>query len=221
MLRNAVAENQKVISFTGPIFRDDDRNYRHIKIPGRFFKVTVWVEDGQLCSLALIVDQAQVFDAWPETIGTPEFAATATEAEAFQDAGELDRVRDFLSTVEEVEEATELEFGALVRNADIRQGMAPAEVRSDDELPLDNRNRANSATLNGALPHPDGRADDLTHIRGIGPGLQRILNQNGVFHFRQIAVWTEDEIATIDAILRFRGRIERDNWVEQARRLSE
>ena len=83
VLRNAVAEDQRVVSFTGPVFRDDDRPYRHIRIPGKFFKVTVWAENGHLRSLALLVDQSQVFDAWPESFGTQEFLDTATEAEAF------------------------------------------------------------------------------------------------------------------------------------------
>jgi endonuclease G len=35
VLRNAVAEDQRVISFTGPVFRDDDREFRHLRIPGK------------------------------------------------------------------------------------------------------------------------------------------------------------------------------------------
>ncbi|MCG8604230.1 DNA/RNA non-specific endonuclease [bacterium] len=140
VLRNAVAEDQKVISFTGPIFNDDDRLYRNIRIPARFFKVTVWVEQGKLCSLALIVDQSKVYDTWPENIGTPEFLASAGEAEAFQDPDELARVSDFLSTVEEVEKATELDFGTSVRNADVRKGQTSERVTVDTVLPLSTSN---------------------------------------------------------------------------------
>jgi len=220
VLRNAVAENQRVISFTGPVFAEDDRPYRDIRIPARFFKVTVWVEDGALCSLALLVDQSQVFREWPEAIGTAEFALTASEAEAFQDADELDRVQDFLSTVEEVEALTELDFGDTVRSADIRAGSERHEVRGDADLPLGADGNGGAARrgprIAGALDQPDGEPDDLTAIRGIGPALARMLNREGVFHFRQIAAWGPREIAQIDDLLRFSGRIERDQWVEQA-----
>lgn len=67
---------------------------------------------------------------------------------------------------------------------------------------------------------PDGQADDLTEVRGIGRALQRVLNENGIFHFRQIATWGNTEIEAVDAVLRFPGRIVRDDWVGQATRLA-
>ncbi len=216
VLRNAVSENQKVISFTGPIFRDDDRAYRHIQIPAKYFKVTVWQETGSLRSLALIVDQAQVFDGWPEAIGKPEFVNNATEAEAFQDVDELNRVKDFLSTIEELEQVTELDFGELVRAADIRKGLESKEVTSDGDLPF----ATNNFLINNALVAPDGEPDDLTNIHGIGPRLQRLLNRQGIYHFHQIAAWGADEVAIMDKFLRFPGRIMRDNWIAQAQDLT-
>jgi len=220
VLRNAVAEDQRVISFTGPVFRDDDRRYRQIRIPGKFFKLTAWVEDGELRTLALLVDQKQVFDAWPEALGTQEFLEQATEAEAFLDKGELDRVTDFLSTVREIEELTELDFGETVRRADVRSGAQPVEVRSENDLPLRGGTPNRSFRIPGAMVAPDGQADDLTEVRGIGRALQRVLNENGIFHFRQIATWGNTEIEAVDAVLRFPGRIVRDDWVGQATRLA-
>lgn len=220
-MRNAVAEDQRVVSFTGPIFRDDDRNYRHIKIPGKFFKVTVWAENGQLRSLALLVDQAQVFDAWPESFGSQKFLETATEAEAFLDADELKRVKDFLTTVKDIEDQTELDFGDLVRAADVRAGSDPLEITQDSDLPLNGGPSIGVALIPGALKEPYGSKDDLTRIRGIGPSLQRLLNENGIFYFRQIAAWGSAEISIVDSLLRFPGRIVRDNWVAQASDLSQ
>ncbi|MGR3723663.1 hypothetical protein [Abyssibius alkaniclasticus] len=67
-----------------------------------------------------------------------------------------------------------------------------------------------------------GGADDLKRIKGIGPGLERMLNGMGYFHYSQIASWTKDEIAWVDANLEgFKGRVSRDNWVEQARDLAD
>ncbi|MEM9343909.1 MAG: 50S ribosomal protein L21 [Pseudomonadota bacterium] len=62
----------------------------------------------------------------------------------------------------------------------------------------------------------DGKPDDLKKISGVGPKLEGLLHENGVFHFDQIAAWTPEEIAYMDDQLSFKGRIERDNWLEQA-----
>ena len=71
------------------------------------------------------------------------------------------------------------------------------------------------------LTKPDGAADDLKSISGVGPKLESALNEAGIFHFWQIAGLTEEQIEALDTKLDFRGRIARDNWIEQARQLSE
>ena len=63
----------------------------------------------------------------------------------------------------------------------------------------------------------DGQADDLKQIKGIGPKLETMLNEMGFYHFDQIAGWSADEVAWVNANLQgFKGRATRDNWVEQA-----
>lgn len=62
----------------------------------------------------------------------------------------------------------------------------------------------------------EGGADDLKLIKGVGPKLEGVLNDLGVYHFDQIAAWTPAEIAWVDARLKFKGRIERDDWIGQA-----
>jgi len=67
----------------------------------------------------------------------------------------------------------------------------------------------------------DGGADDLKRIKGIGPKLEQLCNRLGFYHFDQIAAWTADEVAWVDANLEgFKGRVTRDNWVEQAKLLA-
>jgi len=70
------------------------------------------------------------------------------------------------------------------------------------------------------LEGPQGDADDLTKMSGVGPKLRDKLNANGVFHFWQIAAWGPAEIAYMDEQLDFKGRIERDDWVSQAQTLA-
>ena len=66
-----------------------------------------------------------------------------------------------------------------------------------------------------------GQADNLEKIRGIGPMLRQLLNDTGVFYYWQIAEWSEDDVASVDALLPgYQGRITRDRWVEQAQELA-
>ena len=71
------------------------------------------------------------------------------------------------------------------------------------------------------LDAPNGATDDLKAITGIGPKLEQTLNSLGVFHYWQIAQWSEEDIAEVDERLSFKGRIERDDWVQQAKKLTE
>lgn len=70
-----------------------------------------------------------------------------------------------------------------------------------------------------SAPRKSG-ADDLKLISGVGPKLEGVLNDLGFWHFDQIAKWSADEIAWVDSRLKFKGRIERDDWIEQATALA-
>ncbi|MEO1017166.1 MAG: hypothetical protein AAFY56_05675 [Pseudomonadota bacterium] len=65
-----------------------------------------------------------------------------------------------------------------------------------------------------------GLPNDLKQISGIGPLLEKKLNSLGLFHFDQLAELTPANIRWIDSQLRFRGRVERERWVEQAKMLA-
>ncbi len=73
---------------------------------------------------------------------------------------------------------------------------------------------------NGRLTKPVGTPDDLKLIKGVGAVLERRLNEAGVFHFWQIAQMRKAQIDALEAVLRFRGRMVRDNWKAQARALA-
>ncbi len=70
------------------------------------------------------------------------------------------------------------------------------------------------------LKEPKGEADDLSKISGVGPVLVEKLNNLGVYHFSQIAEWSADDVAYVDDFLSFKGRIERDDWIKQAKELA-
>lgn len=78
--------------------------------------------------------------------------------------------------------------------------------------------------LPGARPAAaalSGAADDLQRIKGIGPKNERLLHGLGIYYFRQIAGWSDENIAWVNGYLSFKGRIERENWVGQAKDFAE
>lgn len=75
---------------------------------------------------------------------------------------------------------------------------------------------AEAASSEPLFAAPEGGADDLKMISGVGPVLEKKLNAIGVTQFAQLAAFSEDDIRKLDDALSFRGRIERDEWVKQA-----
>ncbi len=64
-------------------------------------------------------------------------------------------------------------------------------------------------------------ADDLKMIKGVGPKMETMLHGLGFFHFDQVSKWSDEEVAWVDQNLEgFKGRVTRDNWVEQAKVLA-
>lgn len=79
---------------------------------------------------------------------------------------------------------------------------------------------ATKASSVDALSDPPENADDLKRIRGIGVLIEKRLNALGVATYDQIAKWTAADIDRVSDSLDFKGRIERENWIEQARILA-
>ena len=80
---------------------------------------------------------------------------------------------------------------------------------------------ASTSPVGAVAPAPTAdRANDLKRIKGVGPKLEQTLLAMGISRFAQIAAWTDEEVAEVNAKLRFHGRIERDQWIAQARTLA-
>ena len=96
------------------------------------------------------------------------------------------------------------------------QGIASSEVETTtvaDAAPIS----AAPAILSGPR---NGIKDNLTRIKGIGVKIDEMLNMVGIYHFDQIAAWTDKNMAWADSTLGFPGRAKRENWVEQAKALA-
>jgi predicted flap endonuclease-1-like 5' DNA nuclease len=62
--------------------------------------------------------------------------------------------------------------------------------------------------------------DDLKLLKGVGPALEKTLNELGFYHFDQVAAWRKAEVEWVDSRLKFKGRIVRDEWIKQAKTLA-
>lgn len=66
-----------------------------------------------------------------------------------------------------------------------------------------------------------GEEDDLKRIKGIGPVNEKALNELGIYKFSQIAAWTPANVDWVEDFMSFPGRIEREDWIAQAKTLAE
>ncbi len=96
---------------------------------------------------------------------------------------------------------------------------APAKEAAPAKKPAAAAAQADDANRPAAMEKPDD-ADDLKMISGVGPKIEGLLHEIGVFKWEQISQWTEQERAWVDGFLKFKGRIDRENWVKQAEALA-
>ncbi|HYF54888.1 MAG TPA: 30S ribosomal protein S2 [Salinarimonas sp.] len=71
------------------------------------------------------------------------------------------------------------------------------------------------------LAAPRGAPDDLTKLTGVGPQLEKKLNDAGIYHYWQVAAMQPADATALDGDLKLNGRIERDGWIGQARTMLE
>lgn len=100
---------------------------------------------------------------------------------------------------------------------------APAAAMTAAAAPSAAPAASGEGTKPKALKAPrKGQADDLKQIEGIGPVLEKLCHELGIYHFDQIASWGAAEVAWMDSNLKgFKGRVTRDKWVAQAKLIGE
>lgn len=103
-----------------------------------------------------------------------------------------------------------------------KDGTTEAVADEDEDQPGSDEGSdavAKPQTLDAAR---DGAPDDLKEIKGVGPKLEMLLHSMGFYHFDQVAAWSAQEVAWVDANLAgFKGRVSRDDWVAQAKILAD
>lgn len=100
------------------------------------------------------------------------------------------------------------------------------DAAKGDDAPAPKK-KADSGAEKGAVADQAGAPaaskvadDDLTQLGGVGPVMAEKLQNGGVTSLAQIAAWGDDDVARYDEELGLKGRIQRDDWVGQARKLT-
>lgn len=158
--------------------------------------------------------------------------------------------RDRVSTLERERDALRREVGEVrdrateseTQLAALRERMQEQEARFQEQA-VESREAdvaasspdedAEDRVPDGPLPATDAPAvaepaavteserDDLTRIKGIGRVLQGKLNELDIMTFARIAAFSDDDIARVNEAIGFKGRVEREDWIGQARALNE
>ena len=110
-------------------------------------------------------------------------------------------------------------IGGLTTLTDSPAKAKPAKRKTAKKAPAAKPVAADDAARPAAMEEP-AEKDDLRMLSGVGPKIEGILHSIGVYKFEQIAGWSEAERAWVDGFLKFKGRIDRENWIGQAEALA-
>lgn len=108
----------------------------------------------------------------------------------------------------------------------LRGAQAPAEAVTDTAAapaalpPVDGEADIPGQRPSGSVAARDDKPDDLKLIKGVGRQNEDRLQALGIWHFEQIAAWTPRNVEWVGSYLAFPGRIEREDWVGQAKTLA-
>lgn len=170
-------------------------------------------------------DQIDQLDGSNDMLLTPldEFAPSIDET---RDLADIDADETIAAVFGELQEndftaaETNLQSGATQSiGKHYEDDLEPAEPESWEE-PAEPENQGPETLRIEKPPINANGCDDLQKIKGVGPSIEQLLNNLGIFSFRQIAVMTESEIDQVAEQLKgFRSRIYREDWIGQARDL--
>ncbi len=131
-------------------------------------------------------------------------------------------VKSVLDGIDRSQGASGMDLGASEEV--VEQAITEEEV-SSEAAAVEETPAAAPATVDlkgfTGLEAPEGEADDLKKIDGVGPVIEKKLNELGIYHFKQIATLSKEQANAIDEAIAFKGRIERDDWLGQATKLQE
>ncbi len=144
-------------------------------------------------------------------IGTPIVAGAAVKAEVVAHGrGEKVRIIKFRRRKHSMKRQGHRQWFTEIKITEIvAEGAKAAPKKAAASKPKAAPKKAESAAA----------GDDLSKLAGVGPVMVKKLNENGIATFAEIAAWSPEQAAEIDEKLGLKGRVERDDWIAQAKEL--
>lgn len=178
--------------------------------PGRIRREQ-WVEQAQMLAKGGETPVSREADRKPAVVSSPPPAAASEQAR--DAASRPARLSDAILQKQGHAPAARPDIGGLrsVRSEAYQAKPIDAAVAAA---------AASAAAAGSAKVVRSAEIDDLKRIRGVGVLIEKRLNSVGITRYDQVAQWTQEDIARVSQMLDFKGRIERENWVEQARILA-
>lgn len=192
---------------------DIDRFDRLLGHPGRVAREN-WIEQAQILSKGNETAYSRDFERRRSgTAVTDRPGPTLAEAPLNPRPAKLaDAIQDNARSATDAERVPATRTGDLSTLRSVR-----SEAYRSDETGGAAPAGTASGTGEAGRPVRSSVPDDLKRIRGVGVLIEKKLNSMGTNRYEQIANWTTSDIDRVSQALDFKGRIERENWVEQAR----
>jgi len=139
-------------------------------------------------------------------------ALESIEASRMQSEDEADKYRDHADESEKQSDTLRVKLDDLQKNF--------AEIEQQQKKAMKEARQAKVVPISSAPPPNSQDMDDLQHIVGIGKAFETILHELGIYTFQQIAAFDRGDIARVNVELNeFKGRMEQDDWIGQAKDL--
>jgi predicted flap endonuclease-1-like 5' DNA nuclease len=149
--------------------------------------------------------------------------AAMAEMKAFQPAADDGKLVELQSALDECRASSKsltAKRDAAKAALAAKESAAPAVTAVPASPTADASTSAASKAMPVGAVSAAAPPDDLKQISWIGPKLEGLLNEAGILRFKQIAHLTPGQIAEVNDIWNFKGRIERDNWIGQENRFA-
>ena len=139
-------------------------------------------------------------------------ALESIEASRMQSEDEAEKYRDHADESEKQSDTLRVKLDDLQKNF--------AEIEQQQKEAMKEARQAKVVPISSAPPPNSEDMDDLQHIVGIGKAFELTLHELGIYTFQQIAAFDVGDIARVNVELNeFKGRMEQDDWIGQAKDL--
>lgn len=175
-------------------------------------KLTASEGDSVSLDRVLMVADGENITVGSPVVGSPVTATVVGHGKAGKiKVFKMKRRKNYRRTQGHRQDFTEIEITAI--------GGDSASSKKSASKKAAKKSTAKKTEAGKSAQEGDNAGDDLTKINGVGPVIAKKLHGLGINTYKQIAELDQKQVADIDEQLNFKGRIEREEWVEQAKKL--